>query len=201
MPEWLRLAIVSAGLAASAGSWAAISLAQEGGRPHHELGRDPGNGVDTDRQGIGESGREDRRTDNPSERAVERAQNNDHLDLGKRTNESDTLNRQQQAEVDARIAAIRDRHQEIHFDAKISDQINQKGWTESEVRDMAKSEPTGTSVDNTNGKVGEKGEPSTVYGEPKRYVVVNDKSRSVVQLSDRKDPNFVPDSRIQWHTK
>jgi filamentous hemagglutinin len=55
--------------------------------------------------------------------------------------------------------------------------------------------PIGISTDHTGGKTG----PATVYGSKERgYVVVNDLTGHVVQISDKTDPGWVPDSRILW---
>lgn len=77
---------------------------------------------------------------------------------------------------------------------KIGRQIDDRGWSEEEVRDLTKSEPSGVSVDNTGGR----NDPATVYGTPEGHVVINDKTGDVVQVSDKNDPDWTPDSRIQW---
>jgi Bacterial toxin 24 len=112
MPRWQRLAIMVAYLAAIApGSWPASSMAQERGIAHHEFGRAPDKGAETDRRGSTEGRADERRIDNPSERAVDRAQS-DGLDLSRRSNDSSTLDKGQQAEVDAHTEEIRERAEE-----------------------------------------------------------------------------------------
>jgi len=84
---------------------------------------------------------------------------------------------------------------------KIRGQLGERGWTEEGVRDAAAGEAAGTAVDNTGGKVGSAGEPASVYGSPESgYVVVNDKTRDVVQVapSTETDPTWKPDPRIEW---
>ncbi|MEK8413926.1 colicin E5-related ribonuclease, partial [Escherichia coli] len=44
-------------------------------------------------------------------------------------------------------------------------------------------------------------DPATVYGSPGKYVVVNDRTGEVTQISDKTDPGWVDDSRIQWGNK
>jgi len=83
----------------------------------------------------------------------------------------------------------------VVVDDKIRGQLGDRGWTEQDVRDITKTSPAGTSIDNTKGR----SEPATVYGSRSGFVVVNDRTGEVVQVSDRK-PNsgWIPDSRIQW---
>ena len=84
---------------------------------------------------------------------------------------------------------------------KIKDQLGDRGWTEAGIRDATAGEATGTTVDNTRGKVGSAGEPALVYGSPEGgYVVVNDKTREVIQVapSTETDPGWKPDPRIEW---
>ena len=65
---------------------------------------------------------------------------------------------------------------------------------------------TGTSFDKRSPKktppdyLG-RNDPATVYGSPGKYVVVNDRTGEVTQISDKKDPGWVDDSRIQWGNK
>ncbi|WP_288144275.1 colicin E5-related ribonuclease, partial [Escherichia coli] len=65
---------------------------------------------------------------------------------------------------------------------------------------------TGTSFDKRSPKktppdyLG-RNDPATVYGSPGKYVVVNDRTGEVTQISDKTDPGWVDDSRIQWGNK
>jgi filamentous hemagglutinin len=83
----------------------------------------------------------------------------------------------------------------VHIDYKIAAQLAARGWTAQQIREAVGTPPIGTSTDHTGGKT----EPATVYGSKERgYVVVNDLTGHVVQISDKTDPGWVPDSRILW---
>ena len=92
-------------------------------------------------------------------------------------------------------------------DVVIGDKVNgqlERGWSEEGVRDAAGGEASGTTVDNTGGKVGSAGEPASVYGSPEGgYIVVNDKTREVIRVapSTETDPGWKPDPRIEWEQK
>jgi filamentous hemagglutinin len=81
-----------------------------------------------------------------------------------------------------------------YIDAKISAQLAVRGWTEQEVRNTILSPPAGTSTDNTGGRT----DTATVYGSKTGYVVINDATNHVTQISDKNDPGWVPDRRIVW---
>ncbi len=83
---------------------------------------------------------------------------------------------------------------DVNIDDKIEEQLDERGWSEEEVRDLTTEEPSGKSVDNT----GRRSDPATVYGDKDGYVVVNDETGDVVQVSDKHDPNWIPDDRIEW---
>ncbi|HEM7179485.1 TPA: hypothetical protein U2I74_004368 [Providencia stuartii] len=94
---------------------------------------------------------------------------------------------------------------ELKFEEKIKNQMGGRGWTEQDIKDTVAKGPTGKSVDqrrpkNTDDGLG-RNDPATVYGEPGKYVVVNDRTGEVAQASDKKDPEWVDDSRIQWEKK
>ena len=83
----------------------------------------------------------------------------------------------------------------VKIDDKIAGQLGERGWTEEGIRDLTKTEPSGTSVDNTGGR----NDPATVYGtKDGGHVVVNDKTGNVTQVSDRNDSDWKPDRRIEW---
>jgi filamentous hemagglutinin len=83
----------------------------------------------------------------------------------------------------------------VHIDGKIYAQMAVRGWTEHQVRAAIDRGPIGMSIDHTNAK----SNPALVYGSKQGgYVVVNDRTGRVVQISDRTDPAWVPDSRIEW---
>ncbi len=81
---------------------------------------------------------------------------------------------------------------------KVTGQLGERGWTEDGVRDVVDQGKTGTSVDNTDGKVGDEGESASVYGDENGHVVVNDETGEVVQASDKTDPDWKTDTRINW---
>ena len=83
----------------------------------------------------------------------------------------------------------------IHIDRKIAAQLAARGWTEHELRATVDRGAVGRSIDHTSGR----SDPASVYGSKQRgYVVVNDRTGRDVQISDRTDPGWLPDSRIEW---
>lgn len=84
---------------------------------------------------------------------------------------------------------------DVKIDDKIAGQLGDRGWTEEGVRELTKTEPSGTSTDNTGGR----NDPATVYGtKDGGHVVVNDKTGNVTQVSDKNDSDWKPDRRIEW---
>jgi hypothetical protein len=91
--------------------------------------------------------------------------------------------------------APRQRGTRVHIDEKIEAQLGARGWTERQIRKAVDAPPIGISTDNTGGKA----EPATVYGSKRGgYVVVNDMTGRVIQISDKNNPRWVPDDRIEW---
>ena len=92
----------------------------------------------------------------------------------------------------------------VKIDDKIRGQLGDRGWTEQDVQDAAGGQPSGTTTDNrrpikTPAGLGRKDEPASVYGSKDGYVVVNDRTREVVQVSDRTPGSgWLPDRRIIW---
>lgn len=89
------------------------------------------------------------------------------------------------------------------IDDKIKDQLGERGWTEEEIDELVKGKPSGSTSDNRGPKKTPDGkgrnDPASVYGDKDGYVVVNDRTREVVQVSDRTPGSgWVPDSRIEW---
>lgn len=83
----------------------------------------------------------------------------------------------------------------VHVDRKIAAQLTVRGWTEHQIRAAVDRGPIGRSIDHTEGR----SDPAAVYGSRQGgYVVVNDRTGRVVQISDRTDPGWIPDSRIEW---
>lgn len=95
---------------------------------------------------------------------------------------------------------------ELKFDEKIKDQMNGRGWTEQDAKDTVAKGPKGKSFDKRSPKktppdhLG-RNDTATVYGKQGEYVVVNDRTGEVVQVSDKTDPQWIDDSRIQWEGK
>ena len=88
------------------------------------------------------------------------------------------------------------------IDGKIKEDMEKRGWTEQEINDLVSGAPAGTSVDKRGAGKTPDGQPrndtATVYGEPGSYVVVNDRTGEVVQVSD-KNNDWVDDGRIKWN--
>lgn len=95
---------------------------------------------------------------------------------------------------------------EINIDGKIKGQIGKRGWTEQEIKDAVNKGPKGSSIDKRGPKktppdyLG-RNDPATVYGKPGEYVVINDRTGEVAQVSDKTDKGWIDDSRIQWEKK
>ena len=87
---------------------------------------------------------------------------------------------------------------DVEIPDKIGDQAKGRGWTEEEIRDTIGKGATGTSSDSTGGKV-ENPDPASVFGNEEGYIVVNNETNEVVQVSDRNDPNWKVDVRIEWN--
>jgi RHS repeat-associated protein len=92
----------------------------------------------------------------------------------------------------------------VLIDDKISDQLGDRGWTEGEINDLVRNtEPSGESTDNRRPNKTPDGksrkDPASVYGSKSGgHVVVNDNTNEVTHVSDKNDPNWIPDSRIKW---
>ncbi len=95
---------------------------------------------------------------------------------------------------------------DLKIDQKIRDQMPERGWTEDDIKNTVSNGATGTSFDKRSPKktppdyLG-RNDPATVYGSPGKYVVVNERTGEVTQISDKTDPGWVDDSRIQWGNK
>ncbi|WP_084069110.1 colicin E5-related ribonuclease [Paraburkholderia heleia] len=91
------------------------------------------------------------------------------------------------------------------IDDKIGKQLPERGWTEQDVQNAINNGPTGTAFDKRSASKTPDGLPrndtATVYGSKDGYVVVNDRTGEVVQISDKTDPRWIADSRIQWKSK
>jgi filamentous hemagglutinin len=83
----------------------------------------------------------------------------------------------------------------VHINRKIAAHLTVRGWTEHEIRAAVDRGSIGRSIDHAEGE----SNPATVYGSKQGgYVVINDRTGRVVQISDRTDPGWLPDSRIEW---
>ncbi|WP_345945910.1 colicin E5-related ribonuclease [Pseudomonas sp. MWU16-30316] len=90
----------------------------------------------------------------------------------------------------------------ITIDGKIDGQLEARGWTQQEVQGVIDEGPVGTTADNRSASKTPDGlarnDPASVYGSKSGYVVVNDRTGEVVQISGKNDPGWIPDSRIKW---
>lgn len=86
---------------------------------------------------------------------------------------------------------------DVTIPGKINDQAEARGWSEQGIRDTIDRGRTGTSRDGSGGR-GKDPAPASVYGESGGYVVVNDETGEVAAISDKNDPEWQDDSRIEW---
>jgi hypothetical protein len=83
----------------------------------------------------------------------------------------------------------------VRIDDKIAAQLAARGWTVEQINEATDSAPIGTSMDSTGGNP----EPATVYGSRTGgYLVVNDRTGRVIQISDKNDLGWIADGRIEW---
>lgn len=99
------------------------------------------------------------------------------------------------AKLEAKIDNVQKDKRDVIIDSKIQRQMEERNWTENQIKDLAKTDAAGASKDNTEGK----NTSATVYGTRNRHIVVNDISRKVIQLSGGE--GWQPDSRIEWKDK
>lgn len=89
------------------------------------------------------------------------------------------------------------------IDPKISGQLAPRGWTVRDIYSVVVSLPVGSTFDNRTAAKTPDGLPrndtATVYGAKTGYIVVNDRTGEIVQVSGKNDPNWIPDSRIKWN--
>jgi hypothetical protein len=82
-----------------------------------------------------------------------------------------------------------------HIDEKIKKQMTERNWTETEIQEtVANPHRTARSIDRTRYTDGS-GDPATAYfDDDDNYVVVNNDTGQVVQVSDKTDPDWqIPD--------
>lgn len=102
-------------------------------------------------------------------------------------------------------AKVKGKTPEIKIEGKIKGQMGERGWTEQDIKNTVTQGASGDSFDkrkpkNTDDGLG-RDDPATVYGQPGKYVVVNDRTGEVTQVSDKTDPDWIDDSRIRWNNK
>jgi len=76
---------------------------------------------------------------------------------------------------------------------KLENEMGKRGWTEEDVKDTV-DEPH-TTRDSENKANGDSA--TAYYNEDGTYVVVDDVTNEVIQVSNKNDPNWAPDSAIQ----
>lgn len=80
-------------------------------------------------------------------------------------------------------------------DRKMKPQVKKRGWTEQEVKDLTKNADKVEKGRDTrwNPETGKKNDESaTMYiNKDGHYVVINDKTGDVVQVSDKRDPEWI----------
>lgn len=102
-------------------------------------------------------------------------------------------------------AKVKGKTPEIKIEGKIKGQMGERGWIEQDIKNTVTQGASGDSFDkrkpkNTDDGLG-RDDPATVYGQPGKYVVVNDRTGEVTQVSDKTDPDWIDDSRIRWNNK
>lgn len=87
----------------------------------------------------------------------------------------------------------------VQYNRKIQKQMGQRGWTDELIRNTIRSpERTGETVDHRTIEGRKRDDPATAYfRDDGSYVIRNDRTNEIVQLSDRNDPDWTPDDRIQ----
>ncbi|MEX3934364.1 colicin E5-related ribonuclease [Paraburkholderia phymatum] len=75
-------------------------------------------------------------------------------------------------------------------------------WSNNDIQTALSGGPVGTTTDNRSAAKTPDGQPrndtASVYGGKNGYIVVNDRTGEVVQVSGKNDPSWIPDSRIKW---
>ncbi|QHI99285.1 filamentous hemagglutinin N-terminal domain-containing protein [Xylophilus rhododendri] len=90
----------------------------------------------------------------------------------------------------------------ITLDPKIAGQMEARGWDLIDIHAEIGRGAVGTTMDNRSAAKTADGQgrndSASVYGSKNGYIVVNDRTGEIVQLSNRNDPKWIPDSRIIW---
>lgn len=91
------------------------------------------------------------------------------------------------------------------IDDEIGKQLPERGWTTQDIQNAMNNGATGTAFDKRFASKTSDGLPrndtATVYGSEDGYIVVNDRTGEIVQISDKTDPRWIVDSRIRWNGK
>jgi hypothetical protein len=88
----------------------------------------------------------------------------------------------------------------VTADPKIAKDATDRGWTAESIAGTIAKGPTGKAVDSRSaGKSSNtiKGEPATVYGYPGNYIIVNNRTGAIIQVSNRLNI-WQDDGRITW---
>jgi RHS repeat-associated protein len=80
----------------------------------------------------------------------------------------------------------------LRIPTKIARQLPKRGWTVKEVARVRMQGPVGTAVNRATGN------SATVYGARNGYFVTDNVTKEVLQISNRLDPNWIPDPSIVW---
>ena len=91
------------------------------------------------------------------------------------------------------VGGVPSRVPNLVIDSKIQKQMSDRGWTRQNIDDLIEQGPSGRTTDNRRPNKTEDGigrnDTATVYGSSGNYVVVNDRTGEIVQVSGRNDPS------------
>ncbi|RKP51963.1 colicin E5-related ribonuclease, partial [Pararobbsia silviterrae] len=106
------------------------------------------------------------------------------------------------AVASSEIAQNSDQKPNIVIDDKIRNQLEQRGWTEQDIQAAVNDGSVGTTMDKRSSSKTSDGttrnDTASVYGSKNGYIVVNDRTREIVQISEKNNPHWIPDDRIKW---
>ncbi|WP_278488448.1 colicin E5-related ribonuclease, partial [Achromobacter insolitus] len=90
----------------------------------------------------------------------------------------------------------------VTADKKIGQQLSARGWTLKDVQTIINEGVVGESLDKRSANKTPDRQPrddsASVYGSRNGYIIVNNRTGEIVQVSDRNDPDWVVDGRIKW---
>jgi len=89
----------------------------------------------------------------------------------------------------------------VRYSPKILKQMLRRGWSKSLIEETIRHPArTGNTLDQRLVGDTRRDEPATAYfREDGSYVVRNDRTKEIVQLSDRNDPDWIPDAWIDMN--